>query len=191
MSALPKQPLTPEAYLNIERQAEGKSEFHDGEVYAMSGGNYRHSRLKTRLASIFESLLGGKPCRPTDSDMRVHIPALGNFTYPDLSIVCGKPEFLDEKQDTLTNPTVIFEVLSESTASFDRGKKFWYYRHLTSLQDYILVSQDEPLIEHFTRQTGGGWLLITIEAGQTLRIASIDCAVTIDEIYTDIDPAAA
>jgi Uma2 family endonuclease len=188
MTRIPKTPISPEAYLEIERKAEFKSEFHDGEVYAMSGGTYRHSRLKTRLTALFELALRGKPCRPTDSDMRVHIPELGNFTYPDLSIVCGKPEFLDAKQDTLTNPTVLFEVLSESTAAFDRGKKFFYYRHLSSLQDYLLVSQDEPLIEHYSRQPNGGWLFTTVEAGQILHLASLDCSIAVDEIYHDIDP---
>ncbi len=188
MTAIPKYQLTAEEYLAIERQAEFKSEFHDGEMYAMSGGTYRHSRLKTNLAAVLSNHLRGKSCRPTDSDMRVRIPEIGNFTYPDLTIVCGKPEFLDEQQDTLLNPTVIFEVLSDSTASFDRGKKFWYYRHLASLQDYLLVSQDEPLIDHYTRQPNGGWLLTTVETGGVLRIDSIDCSIPIAEIYEDIDP---
>lgn len=188
MMAPPKQKLTPEAYLESERQAEFKSEYFEGEVYAMSGGSYRHSRLKTNLAISFGLALRGKSCRPTDSDMRVHIPPTGGFAYPDLSIVCGPPRFIGDKQDTLTNPTVIIEVLSPGTAAFDRGKKFWYYRHLESLQDYILVDQDEPLIEHYTRQPNGGWLMLTIEAGQTLVVESLGCEIAIDELYVDIDP---
>jgi Uma2 family endonuclease len=188
MSALVKPVLSPEEYLRGERLAQTRSEFHEGEVYAMSGGSYRHSRLKSNLALVFGLALRGKSCRPTDSDMRVHIPGSGNFTYPDLSIVCGTPAFLDENQDTLLNPRVIFEVLSDSTAAFDRGKKFWYYRHLDSLTDYVLVSQDEVLIEHYTRQSNGGWLLRSIESGERLVIESIGCEVSVAEVCEDIEP---
>jgi Uma2 family endonuclease len=188
MTALMTKPITAEAYLEIERNAQIKSELFEGHMQSRPSGTYRHSRVKVRLITQISNALRGKPCRPTDSDMRVHIPELGNFTYPDLSIVCGKPEFLDAKQDTLTNPTVLFEVLSESTAAFDRGKKFFYYRHLSSLQDYLLVSQDEPLIEHYSRQPNGGWLFTTVEAGQILHLASLDCSIAVDEIYHDIDP---
>ncbi len=190
MTALPKQKLTPEAYLEIERLADFKSEYFEGEVYAMSGGSYRHSRLKTNLAISFGLALRGKPCRPTDSDMRVHIPPTDSFVYPDLSIVCGPPQFLGDKQDTLTNPTVIVEVLSPGTVAFDRGKKFWYYRHLQSLQDYVLVDQEQPMIEHYSRQATGGWLLLTIEPGQTLVLNSLGCEIALDELYLDIDPLA-
>ena len=189
MTALPKQKLTSAEYLEIERKAEFKSEFYDGEMFAMSGGTYRHSRLKTNLAAVFGTHLRGKRCRPTDSDMRVRIQGTHLYTYPGLSIVCGPPQFEDEHQDVLLNPTVIFEVLSESTACYDRGKNFWHYRHIDSLMDSILVSQDEILVEHFCRQPNGGWLLTTIEEGQHLRIASIDCEIPVSEIYADIDPA--
>ena len=189
MTAVLKHKLTAAEYLEIERQAEIKSEFYDGEMFAMSGGTYRHSRLRTNLVAIFEAMLSGKRCRATDSDLRVRIESTDFYTYPDLSISCGRVEFEDEKQDVLLNPTVVIEVLSDSTASYDRGKKFWHYRHIASLTDYVLVSHDEPLIEHYTRQDNGGWLLRTVEGeAGLLRIDSIGCEIPLREIYRDIDP---
>ncbi len=189
MTAVPKHKLTAAEYLEIERKAEFKSEFFDGEMFAMSGGTYRHSRLKTKLIAALDRRLAGKRCRPTDSDMRVRVSDTGLYTYPDASVVCGRPVFDDVQTDVLLNPTVIFEVLSESTASYDRGKKFWHYRHIPSLNDYVLVSQDEPVIDHYSRQTGGGWLLQTVEgASGVLKLPSIECELPLVEIYADIEP---
>lgn len=189
MTAVAKRKLTAAQYLEIERKAEFKSEFHDGEMFARSGGNYRHSRIKTQLITTLAGYLDGKRCRPTDSDMRVKVSDTGLYTYPDASVVCGKPVFDDLLSDILLNPTAIFEVLSESTASYDRGKKFWHYRHIASLTDYILVSQDEPVIEHYSRQPNGGWLLQTVEGiSGILHLPSIDCELPLAEIFQDIDP---
>jgi Uma2 family endonuclease len=189
MTAVPKRKLTAAEYLEIERKAEFKSEFYDGEMFAMSGGTYRHSRVKTKLIATLDRRLSGKRCRPTDSDMRVKVSDTGLYTYPDASVVCGKPVFDDLQTDVLLNPTAIFEVLSESTASYDRGKKFWHYRHIASLQDYVLVAQDEPVIEHYSRQANGGWLLQTVEGHSgVLILPSIECELPLAEIYADIDP---
>ena len=189
MTAVPKHKLTAAEYLEIERKAEFKSEFYDGEMFAMSGGTYRHSRIKTKLIAALDRRLSGKRCRPTDSDMRVRVSDTGLYTYPDASVVCGRPVFDDVQADVLLNPTVIFEVLSESTASYDRGKKFWHYRHIPSLNDYVLVSQDEPVIDHYSRQSGGGWLLQTVEGSSgVLKLPSIECELLLVEIYADIEP---
>ncbi len=191
MTAVSKHKLTATEYLEIERKAESKSEFFDGEMFAMSGGTYRHSRIKTQLVVALGRRLSGKRCRPTDSDMRVRVSDTGLYTYPDASVVCGRPVFDDVQADVLLNPMVIFEVLSESTASYDRGKKFWHYRHITSLNDYVLVSQDETVIDHYSRQTGGGWLLQTVEGSSgVLKLPSIECELPLAEIYADIEPPA-
>ena len=196
----PIQFITPEAYLAAERVAEHKSEYYAGEVVAMAGSNagevfargggtYRHSRLKMRLAHLLEGKLSGKRCRPTDADMRVKIPPLGLYTYPDASVVCGKPEFEGDGQDSLLNPTVIFEVLSDSTERYDRGKKFWFYRHIETFTDYVLVNQDDIAVEHYTRQPNGGWLMVEAEGLESvLRLPVLDCDLPLAELYRDIDP---
>lgn len=188
MSAVSVPLLTPAEYLAVERASDTRSEFHDGVMYAMAGGTYRHSRVKTNLTGAASIRLRGQSCQPTDSDMRVLVERTGLYTYPDLTIVCGQPSFEDEVQDSLLNPTVIFEVLSPSTGNYDRGKKFWNYRQLASLKDYILVSTEEILIEHYTRQAAGQWLLTTSEGGDAmLRIGSLNLEIPLAEIYADLD----
>ena len=179
--------LTPTEYLAAERASETRSEFHDGVMYAMAGGTYRHSRVKTNLTGAASIRLRGKSCQPTDSDMRVLVERTGLYTYPDLTIVCGQPLFEDEVQDSLLNPTVIFEVLSPSTGNYDRGRKFWNYRQLPSLTDYILVSTEELLIEHYTRQEAGQWLLTSFEGmDAVLMIESLKLEIPLAEIYADL-----
>ncbi len=151
--------LTEAEYLEIERAAEFKSEFFDGEMFAMAGGTAEHSRIGTDLTTVFGNLLKGKPCLPYNAELRVKVEATGLLTYPDLSIVCGDLKFASRTKDTIVNPTVVVEVLSDSTEAYDRGKKFEHYRQIPSLQEYLLVSQKEPRIEQFVRQPDGRWLL--------------------------------
>lgn len=153
--------LTPAEYLAIERKAATKSEYYRGEMFAMAGASYEHNRVKDNLARQIGNQLEGGPCFPLTSDMRVLIQATGLFTYPDIVIVCGPPEFADAEVDTLLNPQVIIEVLSESTEKYDRGAKFRQYQQIPSLREYVLVSQNEPVVERFVRQTSGDWLLTT------------------------------
>ena len=173
-------------YLELERAAEAKSEFIEGEVFAMAGGSRRHSRIAVNLAGVLNSRLAGKPCQVFNSDMRLQIEATGLCTYPDVQVACGKLRFADEREDTLLNPRIIIEVLSDSTAAWDRGKKFWHYRHLTSLAEYVLVSQDGWLIEHYTRESDGNWRLKTVEGVKSaLSLRSIRTRLLLTEIYAN------
>src|ERR1017187_5873973 len=157
MSTLPKTYLTPEQYLEIERKAEFKSEYYQGEMFAMAGARWAHNLILLNLASELRQQLRSRPCSVTSSDMRVRVNAKGLYTYPDVVVVCGEPQFLDERRDTLLNPTLIVEVLSESTEQYDRGRKFEHYRPLESLAEYLLVSSERVSVERYTRQPDGSW----------------------------------
>lgn len=195
--ALPKEQLlyTVEQYLEMERAAEERSEFIDGHVYKMAGESLSHSRICINLAIIVGNQLRGKPCEALSPNMKVRSgPYLkgqrntkGFFSYADLTVFCGRPEFHDEHEDVLLNPTVIFEVLSESTQDFDRSQKFLRYRtHLASLQNYVLVWQDAPFIELYTRQPNG-WFLSEHEGLESsVYLAAIDCQLSLSEVYDRI-----
>jgi Uma2 family endonuclease len=154
-----KQRHTIAEYLRQEEQASQRHEFHEGEILAMAGGTYRHSAIVANLLRSLGNRLDGKPCRPLDSNMRVRIPTRAIYLYPDVTVVCGPPQFDadDPKQTTLTNPRLVVEVLSETTESYDRGQKFEFYRDIPSLTEYVLVSQDQASVETFFRQEDGGW----------------------------------
>lgn len=158
MSAIAKKKLTEAEYLAIERAAEFRSEFYNGEMFAMAGAKYPHNRIKDNLAGLIHAQLAGGPCYPLVSDMRVKVVKTGLQTYPDILIVCGEPVFPDaDTTDVLLNPSVIVEVLSPSTERYDRGPKFRQYQLIESLKEIVLVSQDEPVIERFVRQTADSW----------------------------------
>lgn len=163
MSAVPKPRLTAAEYLAIERRAELRSEFFDGEMFAMAGATRKHTVVADNLGAKAHLCLEGGPCVVMLKDMRVKINATGLYTYPDLLIVCGNQEYEDDTEDTLLNPRVIFEVLSKSTELYDRGKKFEHYRRVTSVQEYVLVAQNEVRIERFGRQADGNWLLTVFD----------------------------
>lgn len=181
-------------YLRREEVAEQKHEFHDGEVLAMSGGTYRHARVATNLTTTLHQALKRGPCEALDSNMRVATAETRRFVYPDASILCGPPEFHpeDPKQTTIINPRVVFEVLSESTEGYDRGEKFNHYRRIATLEEYILVAQDRPLVEGFLRQNDGTWSMIAWEGVEA--VASVRClalALPLTELYEGLDFAAA
>jgi len=160
MSALAQNRLTPAEYLAFERASELRHEYYGGEIFAMSGASAAHNTICWNLAVRLDSQLKAGGCRGFVNDMRVAVEASGLFTYPDLVVVCGPPVFLDASQpDTLTNPTLIAEVLSASTEDYDRGRKFAHYRGLPSLQGYLLLSQDRHHAELYQRQPGDTWLL--------------------------------
>jgi Uma2 family endonuclease len=163
MSAVQKARLTPEQYLAIERKAEFKSEFYNGEMFAMAGASYPHNRVKDNLAHLLNARLWGGPCFAITSDQRVKVSQTGLYTYPDIIIVCGEPQFEDAKLDTLLNPQVIIEVLSESTETYVRTKKFRHYKQIESLREYVLVEQDEPVLEQYVRQPDGSWTRADVE----------------------------
>ncbi len=187
MSAALKTKLTPAEYLAIERKAERRSEFYNGEMFAMAGPSREHVTARDNLAAEVHALLKGTGCRAYGVDLRLKVNATGLYTYPDIAIVCGKPEFEDAVLDTLLNPRVIIEVLSDSTEKYDRGVKSQHYRQIASLQEYVLVSQDKPLIERYVRQPDGGWLL-TEFAGldRIFEFASVPAKVPLSEVYRDV-----
>jgi len=192
MQTAAKPRLTAQDYLDLERKAEMRSEFWDGEMFAMAGGTRRHSCIKVNLIRALAQQLRRTTCQVFDSDMRVKIDATELYTYPDALVACGHLRFEDEKEDTLLNPKIIFEVLSDSTTARDRGKKFWHYRRLESLQDYVLVSQEARLFEHFTLQANGTWVLDIVEGPKgVLHLKSIKCKVPLAEVYenTGLPPA--
>ena len=155
--ALPIPRLTPAEYLKIERAAEYRSEYYRGEMFAMAGGSPRHSRFAARLIRAVMNRMDGKDCEAYTSDLKVLTEPDGLYTYPDVSVVCGKPILADGEDDVIVNPKIIFEVLSKSTEAHDRGFKFQQYKQIESLDQYVLVSQTEPLIESFSRGPDRSW----------------------------------
>lgn len=172
-------------YLDYERNAPERHEFLDGNVYAMAGESPRHSTICFNLYAITGNQLRGKRCRGYSPNMKVATNEKGLYSYPDLAIVCSQPKYHDKKGDVLINPTVIFEVLSPSTESYDRGEKFLRYTGgIKSLTDYILISQNNPTIEHFQKQSNGEWEKTEIEGMESvLRVASIECEISLTELY--------
>ncbi|MGH9413715.1 MAG: Uma2 family endonuclease [Terriglobales bacterium] len=156
MATVPKQHLTPEEYLAQERQAEFKSEYLNGEVFAMAGASFRHAQVVRNL--ILEFGRAGN-CPAYAADLRLNIPGTGLFTYPDVVVICGKPQFLDGEFDTVLNPSVLIEVLSNSARNYDRGEKFEQYRKIDSLREYLTVAQDKVHVEHWVRQADSRWVL--------------------------------
>lgn len=179
--------LTEAEYLARERAAEFKSEFFDGEMFAMAGGTRRHSLIGGNLVREVGNKLRGRPCAAYNGDLRVKIEATGLLTYPDLSVACGNERFLDSEEDTLLTPILIAEVLSESTEAYDRGRKFEHYQQIPTLKEYLLVSQTEPRIEHRIRQPSGDWLLRqAVGMDATLAIPSLDITISLAEIFANV-----
>jgi len=188
MSAVPKKRLTAEEYLEFERSSEIKHEFYNGRIYAMAGAKRRHNLIALNIGSEIRTHLKGRNCEAYPSDMRIYIPRFGLYTYPDVSVVCGKPEFQDAVLDTLLNPVLLIEILSDSTESYDRGKKFQHYRSIESLQEYVLVSQNEARIEKYIRQGDGFWVLSeAVGVVSSIMFESIDCPISLAEVYDKID----
>jgi Uma2 family endonuclease len=184
MSRPAEQFITPADYLALERQAETKSEYLNGHIYAMSGASLKHNRIVAGLAVAVGAQLRGKPCEPFFGDMRVKVSPTGLYTYPDVVIVCGEPQLEDTHFDTLLNPKVIIEVLSDSTEAYDRGSKFAHYRALESLTDYLLVAQNQPRMEHFARQADRSWRYFVADGLEAeIEIATIDCVLRLAEVY--------
>lgn len=180
--------FTAKEYLDMERMAPTRSEYYAGEIFAMAGASPNHSEIIANLAYSLVGQLKGRNCHVHPTDLRVHVSKSGLYTYPDVVVVCGRRRYTDSQNDTLLNPTVIVEVLSESTESSDRGRKFEMYRTLESLTDYLLVAQDEPLVEHFSRMSDGRWALSEHKGlDAAVTIASIDCTLPLADIYDKVE----
>jgi Uma2 family endonuclease len=180
--------VTPEEYLAQERAAEYKSEYREGEVIPMTGASRRHNLITGNIYAGLHAQFRQKSGEVYQSDMRVKISESGRYVYPDVVVVQDAPLLEDAELDTLLNPTVIFEVLSESTERYDRGEKFEHYRTLDSLSDYVLVAQDRIHVEHFARQLDHSWLYTEYKSpADTVPIPSIDCTLSVEEIYAKVE----
>jgi Uma2 family endonuclease len=188
MTAQPKAAISEEEYLVYERASPIKHEYYHGHIYAMTGGKEPHNLIAGNTLASLHGQLRRKPCRVYPSDMRVKVLRTDLNTYPDVVVICGQPQFTDAIRDTITNPTVIVEVLSPSTERYDRGLKFQNYRTIDTLHDYILIAQDHHHIEHYIRQQNGQWLLqeITHLDGE-IHIPSIECTLRLDDVYEKVD----
>ena len=187
MCALVNPRMSEQDYLAFERASEIKHEYFAGEIFAMSGASRAHNLICANTISILANHLREKPCELYPSDMRVRVSATGLYTYPDISVVCGKPQFADDRFDTLVNPTLLVEVLSPSTERYDRGRKFQDYRLLPSLQEYLLIAQDAPRIEHYLRQPDESWRLTDSQGLESsLILPTLDCTLALAEIYLKV-----
>src|SRR5215467_13642621 len=188
--ALPRSPFySVDEYLAMERESETRHEYIDGHVYDMAGESLQHSRICINLAREVSNQLRSRNCEALSPNMKVKTSNSGLFSYPDLTVVCGRPVFLDTQKDVLLNPTAIFEVLSPSTEAYDRGEKFLRYRNfIESLRDYVLISQLRALVERYTRQSNGQWVYLPVE-GLTgnITIDSTGCTLQLSEIYDCVE----
>jgi Uma2 family endonuclease len=190
MSAQPHFFLTANDYLAWERQQETRHEYLEGQIFAMTGASRAHNMLCANILASLHGQLRGKPCEIYVNDMRVKVSETGMYTYPDLVAACGEPRFEDQAVDTLLNPVLIIEVLSDSTERYDRGAKFTHYRSVVSLKEYLLVSQNEPRVEHYVRQPGNHWLLTEYQEMQDrIDLNSLASCLSLAEVYERIFPS--
>jgi Uma2 family endonuclease len=179
--------VTEREYLELERRSEIRSEYLAGRIYAMSGASRRHNLVALNLAGELRAQLRGRPCEAYVSDMRVKVSPTRMYTYPDVVALCGEPRFEDTAVDTLLNPSVIIEVLSTSTESYDRGEKFFQYRRIETLREYVLVAQSKMRVEHYRRE-GEHWILTEISTPDgILELSSINCRIELPAIYEKVD----
>lgn len=175
---------TPEEYLAMEEKAEFRSEYDNGIITAMAGGSLNHQQITANFTEFLGAKIRKKGCRALPSEMKIWIESIEKFYYPDVTIVCEKPEFYKQRNDTIENPKLLVEVLSKSTEAKDRGEKFFAYQTLETLQEYVLVSQDKYLIETFTKQSDGSWrYLATIGLNSKVYFKSVDIELSLEDIY--------
>lgn len=178
--------FTPEEYLARERKALDKSEYHDGRIYAMPGASRKHNLITGNTLAELHVQLRNRVCEVYPSDMRVKVSSTGTYTYPDVVVVCEEPQFEDSYFDTLLNPTVLIEVLSPSTAAYDRGEKFASYQKLDSLCEYVLISQDRIRVEYYLRQQQTWDLTEFHSLSDVFQLVSIACELSLQEIYAKV-----
>ncbi len=171
-------------YLAAERTADRKHEYVGGRVLAMAGGTPEHARLQSRVSYALETVLAGRPCAVFSSDLRVRIEATGRSTYPDVTVVCQGLQRASDDPDAVTNPSILVEVLSETTESDDRGSKWAHYQRLTELREYVLVAQIERRVEVFHRE-GASWTYRAYGSGERAELPSVDAAIDVDALYVD------
>lgn len=180
--------VTPDEYLAAERLSEYRSEYLDGGVYPMTGASLNHGRIITNVATELALQLRERDCDVLIADMKVRLPDLRKFFYPDVVVACGELQFHDERKDIITNPDLVIEVLSPSTETFDRGAKFEAYRTIESLKEYVLVSQEKPLVEQYVRGEGGEWTFKAVEGLESsLTLPSIECTLNLSAVYKRVE----
>ncbi|MHB9026586.1 MAG: Uma2 family endonuclease [Armatimonadota bacterium] len=183
MSALPEQYMSLEDYFKLDEAGDSKHEYYQGAIFDLVGASENHNLIAVAVVSYLNAQLRGKPCRPYPSDFRLKIEAASLYTYPDLSVICGDTQLADGRRDTFLNPTVLIEVLSDSTEAYDRGKKSEFYRTIPSLQEYLFIAQDRPHVERYRRQ-GPNWLLTEYSAVEDeVALDSIGCTLSLAAIY--------
>lgn len=181
--------FTPDEYLEMEYHSEEKNEYLDGVIFAMSGASFPHRRIASNIYADLRSQLKGTPCEAQPSDLRVRTADSRMYSYPDVVVFCGGAKLEHKLGDTLLNPVVIFEVLSPSTEAFDRGKKFAGYRKIKSLREYVLVSQDNVLVERYARKSNGDWSFSSLSRLEdSLKLSSIPAALKLASIYESVFP---
>jgi Uma2 family endonuclease len=186
--ALKKAEYTGAEYLELEEQSEYKSEFYNGEIFAMSGGSRNHSVICVNLNRKLAESLDDKDCILFDSQMKLDIPKLNSFVYPDVMVVCGDIEFYENRTDIIRNPILIIEVLSPSTESFDRSGKFQYYQTVLSVKEYVLISQEKPMIEVYYKQDERNWLYSVANGlDEKILLRTIQCELALRDIYRKTD----
>ena len=178
--------LSEQEYLEFERSSPEKHEYADGEIFEIPGGTFAHSVVTANIVGEAWNALADRRWRVLGSNMRVKVAATGRYVYPDVLIVGERPELTDETRDTLLNPRLIVEVLSDSTEAYDRGDKFAGYRTIASFQEYVLASQKQPRIEVFTRQPDGSWTLRIYGPGERAVLASVECSIEVDKVYEGV-----
>lgn len=188
MVAKPQQYYQPEEYLALEETVDYRSEYYRGEIFAMAGRSLNHNRIVKNLIVALEAALEGKSCEAFISDMRLHVKQNGLYTYPDVMVVCDKLKFAKGRTDTITNPGLIIEVLSESTQAYDRGAKFELYRAIETLQDYVLIDQARVYVEYFHKWADGRWVLAEFNQLEAiLKLESVAVEVPLDRVYQRVE----
>ncbi len=172
-------------YVALEAASNLKHEFREGQIYAMAGGSPEHAALAAAVTRLLGNHLAGRPCRVYSSDLRVRVPATGLATYPDVSVVCGLLARDPGDRNTVTNPTLLVEVLSPNTEAYDRGGKFDHYRQLAALREYLLVAQDERRLELRRREADGSWSTFVAGDGEAVPLASIGATLAVRDVYRD------
>ena len=188
MAAHPKRKYTLEEYFDLERSTNERFEYWNGDIYSMSGVSENHAQIETNSVTLLSNKLRERPCRVFPANMRIKVPSLPPYRYGDVSAMCGQPAF--EKiggVDTLTNPSLIIEVLSDSTEAYERGDKFTHYKSIPSLREYLLIAQHRPHITQYVRQEDGSWSYREVnDLSASLQLASVDCVLELSEVYRDV-----
>lgn len=187
MENLARKMITVSEYLELERSSKEKHEYYKGEIFAMAGGTRVHTLIAGNILTKINIQIEKKPCIAFGSDLKVRVKLDGLFTYPDLSALCGEEKYLDDKHDTLLNPSLIIEVLSQSTENYDRGKKFALYRELESLREYVLISSEYQKVEIFRRTANNQWLLSDPNENEPILFESINCSISYKDIYNKVN----